>query len=418
MWYPAAPIRTDIEVPPDGNRSMSISMPATNVHLSRIAAAVGSFAVLGALCIASPSYAAVRMSDSVATLAARAIIIDATTGAVLMEKNADQTAPPASLSKLMTIYMIFERLKDGRLSLDDRFLVSRKAWRTGGSKTFVEVGKRIRVVDLLRGIIIQSGNDACIVMAEALAGSEAAFGQMMTERSREIGLTTSVFKNSTGLPSRGHVMTARDLAILSQRIIKEFPELYKLFSQRSFTFSGIKQRNRNPLLYQNVGADGLKTGYTSAAGYGLVASATRKGHRVIVVLLGMKTYRARAREGGRLVDWAFRSFNTYDLFQRGTTIEKADVWLGTQAQVPLVIDRDVSLTMLRRFRKDLKARIVYSGPIPAPVAKGAPVGRLIVSAPGRSDMEVPLLAGDSVARLGPIGRLNAAIRYMLWGESG
>jgi D-alanyl-D-alanine carboxypeptidase (penicillin-binding protein 5/6) len=360
----------------------------------------------------------VSSAPQVATLAKRAIILDADTGYVLMEKNADVLAPPASLSKLMTVYMIFERLKDGRLSLDDKFLVSRKAWRTGGSKTFVEVGKRIALRDLLHGIIIQSGNDACIVVAEGLAGSEANFAKMMTARAREIGLTKSVFKNATGLPKRGHVMTARDLGTLARRLIKDFPEYYKIFSERSFTFNNIKQRNRNPLLYHDIGADGLKTGHTWRAGYGLVGSAMRDGRRVIVVILGLNHYRTRAREGVRLVDWAFRSFGTYDLFKAGTTIEEADVWLGTQSTVPLVIDQDVSLTLQRRFRSKLKARIVYTGPVPAPVAKGTPLGRLVVTVPGLEDMEVPLVAGDDVSRLGPIGRFSAAIRYMLWGESG
>ncbi len=372
-------------------------MPASNILRSRIAL-LESMVIACVLASAAPAGA--ETTESVPTRAARAIIVDSGSGVVLIEKNADEPVPPASLGKLMTVYMVFERLKDGRLSLDDRFLVSRKAWRTGGSKTFVGVGKWVRVEDLLRGTIVQSGNDACIVIAEGIGGSEQRFAEMMTKRAREIGLTKSMFRNATGLPRRGHVMTARDLAIVSRRIIEEFPEFYTLFAERSFTYSKIKQRNRNSLLYQDIGADGLKTGYTSAVGYGLAGSASRDGRRVIVVLLGLKHHRIRAREGARLVGWVFLAFETCELFQRGATLEKADVWLGARATLPLVVDRNVTLTI----RPGSSIR--------------PPLGRLIISVPGRKDMEVQLVAGDSVDRLGPMGRLSGAIRYMLWGESG
>ena len=352
------------------------------------------------------------------TVAKYALVIDANTGTVLLEKQADVPIPPASLSKLMTAYMVLEQIKTGRLSLDDKFLVSRKAWRKGGSKMFVRVNTRVRVEDLLRGIIIQSGNDACIVVAEGLAGSEALFAQEMNKRAKEIGLTNSDFRNSTGWPNAAHLMSVRDIAVLSQRLIEEFPEYYKYFAEKSFTYSKIKQPNRNPLLYRNIGADGLKTGYIAASGYGLAASAIRNGRRVIVVLHGMKSPRVRAAEGLRLIEWAFRAFDNYVLFEKDATVDNAVVWLGAEASVPLTIGRNLEVTLPRGSRRNMKAKVVYTGPVPAPITKGAQIARLVVSAPGLKTVEVPLYAGADVQRLGAFGRVGAAIRHMLWGSSG
>ena len=356
-------------------------------------------------------------AGAIETRAKQAYLIDVQTGSVLLDKNATRPVAPASMSKLMTVYMVFELLKDGRLSMDDKFSVSRKAWRKGGSKMFVKVNSRVRVEDLLRGIIIQSGNDACIVFAEGLAGSEDAFADQMTKRARELGLNDSTFKNATGWPHPEHLMSVRDIAHLSMRIIQDFPEYYAIFSEMNFTYNKIKQGNRNPLLYRDVGADGLKTGHTEASGYGLAASAKRGDRRVVLVLNGLTSVRERSSESLRLIDWAFRAFDNYALFKKGDTVDRADVWLGTEATVPLIVDRDVKVTLQRRFRRKMQAKIIFTGPIPAPIAKGAPVARLVVTAPEFKTLDIPLRAGIEVGRRGMFGRLGAAIRYMIWGSS-
>jgi len=376
-------------------------------------AAVLSAAVL----TVSPPAAAVE------TAAREAFLMDAVTGAVLFEKAPNTAMAPASMSKMMTVYMLFERLHDGALSLDDTFRVSENAWRKGGAKSgsstmFLEPGKRVSVEDLIHGIIVQSGNDACIVVAEALASSEQAFAEQMTERGRELGLTGSTFRNATGWPDPEHRMTPRDLAILANRTISDFPEYYHYYSEREFTYNGIRQTNRNPLLYKEMGADGLKTGHTEESGYGLTASAVRNERRLILVVNGLPTRKARSMEPERLFDWGFREFNNYALFTAGDVVDKADVWLGQATSVPLVIEKDVLLTMARKARRKMKVTLSYDGPIPAPVKQGDVIAKVVIAAPGQDDVEIPLVAGASVARLGLVGRLGAALKSILWGESG
>ena len=365
--------------------------------------------------VAAATCLAATASLGMETTAKQAYIVDLQTGTVLLEKDIATPTPPASLSKLMTLYMVFEQLKQGKLSLDDKFVVSRKAWRMGGSKMFVEVDKRVRVEDLVRGIVVQSGNDACIVVAEALSGSESAFADAMNRRARELGLTDSNFVNSTGWPADNHVMSPRDLAALTKRIIEEFPEYYPYFAEKSFRYNKIKQGNRNPLLYRDTGADGLKTGHTRASGYGLVASAVRDGRRVVLVLTGLRSARTRSFEARRLLDWAYQSFRNYDLFESGAVVENADVWLGEEETVPLVTERDVRISLPRASRRGLKATVVYEGPVPAPIAKGTKIASLVVTAPDFETLEVPLVAGADVDRTGVFGRLGAAISYMVWG---
>ena len=365
--------------------------------------------------VAAATCLAATASPGMETTAKQAYIVDLQTGTVLLEKDIATPTPPASLSKLMTLYMVFEQLKQGKLSLDDKFVVSRKAWRMGGSKMFVEVDKRVRVEDLVRGIVVQSGNDACIVVAEALSGSESAFADAMNRRARELGLTDSNFVNSTGWPADNHVMSPRDLAALTKRIIEEFPEYYPYFAEKSFRYNKIKQGNRNPLLYRDTGADGLKTGHTRASGYGLVASAVRDGRRVVLVLTGLRSARTRSFEARRLLDWAYQSFRNYDLFESGAVVENADVWLGEEETVPLVTERDVRISLPRASRRGLKAKVVYEGPVPAPIAKGTKIASLVVTAPDFKTLEVPLVAGADVDRTGVFGRLGAAISYMVWG---
>jgi D-alanyl-D-alanine carboxypeptidase (penicillin-binding protein 5/6) len=371
----------------------------------------------GALLIAVSVISQPVAAQTVETVGKQAILLDMTTDSVLFQKNANAPMPPASMSKLMTIYMVFERLKQGSLSLDDKFLVSRKAWRKGGSKMFVMVNTRVAVRDLLRGIIVQSGNDACIVVAEGLAGSEEAFAEEMTRRAKEIGLTNSAFKNATGWPAEGHYMSARDIAVLSAKIIREFPEYYGIFSEQRFTYGGIDQANRNPLLFKGFKADGLKTGHTEASGYGLAASGQRNGRRLVLVINGLTSMRERASESARLLDWAFRETASYALFKKGDTVEKADVWLGDKPSVSMIVDRDVQITMPRRYRRDMKVKMIYNNPVPAPIAEGAPLGRVIISIPNRENIELPLTAGSKIEQLGLFGRLSAAIRFLMWGSS-
>ncbi|MEH6404961.1 MAG: D-alanyl-D-alanine carboxypeptidase family protein [Sneathiella sp.] len=356
-------------------------------------------------------------ASALETPAKQAYLMDMETGAVLLEKEADTLMPPASMSKLMTATMLFERLKDGSLKMDDTFPVSEKAWKKGGSKMFVEVNKRVNVYDLLRGIIVQSGNDACIVVAEALSGSEEAFAQSMTEHAREIGLEQSTFRNATGWPDPNHRMTARELAKLAQYIIQNFPEYYGIFSEKSFKFGKIKQGNRNPLLYSNSGADGLKTGHTEESGYGLTGSAKRDDRRLIVVVNGLTSAKERGRESDRLLEWGFREFDNYALFKKGQEVAKARVWLGAKDLVPLSIDDDLTVTMSRKDRRSMQVKLVYNEPIPAPIIKGSPVARLVISAPNMTNIEVPLLAMENVERPGMIKRVMAAIKYVLFGPS-
>ena len=374
----------------------------------------------GFLCLIIAWAASAPPAAAIEVVARQAILMDMVTGAVLFEKNADEPTSPASMSKLMTAYMVFERLLDGRLSLDDTFLVSETAWRKGGAKSgsstmFLDPGKRVRVEDLLRGIIVQSGNDASIVIAEGLSGSEQAFAEEMTRRGRQLGLTNSVFKNATGWPDPGHVMSARDLAILARRTIEDFPEFYHYYSERNFTYNGIRQINRNPLLYKDMGADGLKTGHTTESGYGLTGTVKRGDRRLILVVNGLPTKKARSREPKRLFEWGFREFQNYALLKAGDVVADADVWLGKEATVPLVIDKDLMITLARKARPKMKVKAVFEGPIPAPVAMGTEIARLIVTVPGEETVQVPLVAGAEVERLGLLGRLGAALKYILWG---
>ena len=351
------------------------------------------------------------------TKAREALLVDLTTGTTLLEKDADTPMPPASMSKIMTSYMVFERLKDARLSLDDELLVSEKAWRKGGSKMFVKVGNKVRVEDLLRGVIVQSGNDACIVLAEAISGTEEAFAQEMTRKGREIGLNNSNFANATGWPDPNHWMTARDLATLAERIIEDFPDYYAYYAETEFTWNDIRQSNRNPLLFKSVGADGLKTGHTEEAGYGLTASAVQGDRRLVLVLNGMSSTRERAEESARIMAWGFREFANYRLVEAGAAVDEAPVWLGEESAVPLVVPEGLTVTLSRAARANMKVKVVYDSPIPAPIAAGDVVAKLVVAAPNTEAIEIPLQAGTDVGRLGVFGRLTAALKFLIFGTS-
>jgi serine-type D-Ala-D-Ala carboxypeptidase (penicillin-binding protein 5/6) len=349
------------------------------------------------------------------TQAKHAFVFEVETGTVLLDKAADERMPPASMSKIMTAYVVFDMLKQGRAKLEDELPVSERAWRLQGSKMFVPIGGRISIDDLLKGVIIQSGNDACLVLAEGLAGSEEAFVDLMNQKAKEIGLKDSHFANVDGLPSPDHWMTARDLATLSIRTIKDFPEYYHYYGQMDYEFNNIKQGNRNPLLYKGLGADGLKTGHTEEAGYSLTASVKREDRRIIIVLGGLPTMKARAQESERLIDWAFREFNDYKLFAAGDKVEDAEVWLGSDPKVPLTVGNDLVVTLPRKSRKDMKVMVDYDRPVAAPINKGQAMGKLVVTAPDVPPTEVTLVAGADVARMDTLGRIATLAGYLVWG---
>jgi len=350
------------------------------------------------------------------TQAKHALILEAETGVVLLDKGADERIPPASMSKIMTAYIVFGMLKEGRAKLTDELPVSERAWRLQGSKMFVPIGGRISIDDLLKGVIIQSGNDACLVFAEGLAGSEEAFVELMNQKAKEIGLKDSHFANVSGLPDPDHWMTARDLATLAIQTIEDFPEYYHYYSEMDYEFNNIKQGNRNPLLYKNAGADGLKTGHTEESGYSLTASVARDNRRIVLVLNGLPTMKARAQESERLIEWAFREFNDYRLFAAGDKVDDSEVWLGAEPKVPLSVGKDFVVTLPRKARKDMKVTVEYDRPIPAPIEKGETVGKVVMRAPDRTPVEAPLIAAASIERMNPWGRIATLAGYLVWGQ--
>lgn len=378
--------------------------------------------LVGALATLSLGLGSLESASAIEIAAREYVLVDFQTNTVLQAVAADEAMPPSSMSKLMTAYMVFEAIHSGALSLDDEFQVSENAWRqggaaSGGSTMFLEPNSRVRVEDLLRGIIIQSGNDACIVVAENMAGSEEAFADQMTERARDLGLLNSNFANATGLPDPNHFMTASDLAILARRIISDFPEYYSLYEETEFTYNDIKQFNRNPLLYRPGGADGLKTGHTEIAGYGLTASAVRDGRRLILVANGMESTQARSAETAKLMDWGFRNFTNKDLFRAGELVSDAEVWLGLDAMVPLIIEEDVTVTIPRQAWRTLDVRAKYDGPIAAPITQGDKIAKLVIDGEGMEPLEYDLVAGASVDQLGFVGRIQAAASQILFGFS-
>ncbi len=335
------------------------------------------------------------------TRAGQAYMIDADTGTVLFSKDPDKPIPPASLAKLMTMEVVFHALKNGRLRMDDTFLVSENAWRkggasSGGSTMFAVLKSTIRLEDLIQGVIVQSANDGCIIIAEGMAGSEENFAQLMTERARQIGLSKSVFKNSTGLPAEGQVVTVRELAQLAVHIWREYPEYYRYYSQPNFTWNKITQSNRNPLLTMDIGADGMKTGFTEESGYAIVGSVSREGKRVFAAMSGMATERERAEEARKLLDWGMRAFQRTELFAEGETVGEAQVYGGAKSGVALKAKGPVAIFVPITNRDRLVARIVYEGPVVAPVAEGVRVGSLKVWIGDTLSQETPLYTAEEV----------------------
>ncbi len=349
------------------------------------------------------------------TPAEYALIMDYRTGEILYEKNARTPTSPASMSKLLTVAIVFERLKNGSLKLTDEFDVSEKAWREReGSSMWVRVGDSIPVLDLLRGIIVQSGNDACIVVAENISGSEEAFVQLMNQKAHEWGLNDSTFGNPHGKPDPNHKMSMRDLGVLTRKIISEYGEYYALFAEREFTWEKIQQANRNPILDMVEGADGLKTGHTEESGYGLVGSAAQNGERRIVVVNGLSSERERATESARLLRLAFNDFATKTFFEPGDIVGDAEVFKGKQPTVPLIAREPVKLILHRSLMDEAKATIVYEGPVAAPIKENQQIGYLRVEASdGGPAREYALYAGREVRETGVWGKIGLAARKLL-----
>ena len=349
------------------------------------------------------------------TTAKNALLMDAETGYVMLNKNADVPMPPASMSKLMTAYMIFDALKSGELSMDTEFTVSENAWRKGGAKSgsstmFLKPNQKVKIKDLIRGIIVQSGNDACIVAAENMAGSEEIFADIMTRKAKDLGLSNASFKNATGLPQKGHEMSAADLAKLAQAIIRDFPEYYSIYSEKEFKYNGIKQGNRNPLLYSIEGADGLKTGHTEASGYGLTGSVkTADGRRLIMVINGLKSMKDRSTESKRLVGWGMAAFENVTMYRSGQVVDTVPVWLGTVSEVPATVEVPLTVTVMKGPEPDVKAEIHYMQPVSAPVQKGQKLGQVIVRGPDNQVKTADLIAAESVEKVGYWGKLKAVI---------
>lgn len=351
----------------------------------------------------------------IGTLAKQAFMVDPQTSTVLLFKDADKPMHPSSMAKMMTIYIAFEEINAGRLKLDTRFRVSERARNMGGSRMFVELGSEVTVEDLIKGMIVLSGNDACVVMAEGMSGNEDSFAERMTAKARELGMTGTVFKNSSGWPADGQWTTARDLAVLSWRTIEDFPKLYRYYAETNWSYNNIKQDNRNRLLRTVPGTDGLKTGHTEEGGYGQATSSIRDGRRLILVVNGLTSMAERAQETARLVEWGFRESTNTTVFRAGDTVVEAPVWLGSLDKVPLVVAKPVQITA--PTGQTVTPRVVarYDGPIAAPITKGAKLGTAVVTLPDNRTVEYPLEAGADVPRMGVLGRVTAMIQHYLFG---
>jgi D-alanyl-D-alanine carboxypeptidase (penicillin-binding protein 5/6) len=349
------------------------------------------------------------------TRATAAWVFDETTQTVLLAKNADQPLPPASMSKLMTLNMLFEALQDGRVTMDTTFAVSTKARSMGGSTMFLNEQDRPTVRDLIHGIIVNSGNDACVVVAEGLAGTEEAFAAQMTERAKTLGMTQSTLANASGWPDPNHRMSMHDLGVIARRLIEEFPEEYTIFKETEFNYANRAEANRfnrNPLLKLNIGADGLKTGHTTEAGYGLVGSAVQGNRRVIFVITGLESDTARAEEAERIVNWAFRQFVLKTVAKAGLRVAEAPVWMGRDSTVGLVPAKDVVLLVPASVQDGISAEVSFTGPLAAPLIAGQPVAELIVHVPDLPDARIPLVTEAAVDRAGFAGRLTTAAQVL------
>ncbi|MGB0163262.1 MAG: D-alanyl-D-alanine carboxypeptidase family protein [Candidatus Puniceispirillaceae bacterium] len=380
--------------------------------------------VTGVIMMAVVTAPIAKASSDVPTVAEYVFVTDFSSGRVLMEKQHDLPMKPASMAKIMTTYIVFDRIAEGSLALSDQFVVSEKAWKMGGSRSFLQAGRSYSLDELLHGVIIQSGNDAAVVIAEGISGSEENFVAEMNMTAKKLGMTKTRFTNATGWPHPDLTTTAEDLGILATAMIRNFPaetypDLYPIYGKKTYTLNKIKQGNRNPLLYgksaANNGVDGLKTGYTSESGYGLVASAERDGQRVIMVLNGMKSKKERSSESRRLMDFIFREYRNYNFFTAGEVIDQAEVWLGEARHVSLVLEDGFSKVLSRSERAKTELSVNWSGPVPAPITKGQKIGELVIKTEGKTTDTVPLLAAEDVRQLGMLDRIGEALKYLIFG---
>ena len=362
----------------------------------------------------------IQFSYSNIDIKARTVILqDFLSGEILYEKEPDRSIYPASMTKIMTSIVAFDLIESGDLKLDEKFIISEKAWRLsepGSSSMFVMVGDEVSVENLLKGIIIASGNDACVTLAEGIAGSEEEFAVMMTSKAKEIGMNNTNFTNSSGWPNDNHYTTAKDLAKVAEFTLNEHPELYKMYAITEFTYSGIKQDNRNPLLYSFEGADGFKTGHTQAAGYGLVGSAERGGRRLLLVLNGLESSRSRAQESLRLMDWGFNNFQLVDFYKQGEFVIEASTWLGKQEKVKLSSQQDISVSIPKTHISDMKVEVLVEEPIPTPITINDQIGLVQISYADKK-LQYPLLASENIEQKGFFSRITSALYYLVLGSN-
>ena len=357
-----------------------------------------------------------RQSFAIESIAKTALVIDLSTNEILLEKNSTEKTYPSSMTKMMTALVAFEKIKDGSLSLDQEFLISKKAWKMGGSKMFIEVDKRVSVYDLLLGVVVQSGNDASIAIAEGISGSEEIFAIEMNNLGKKIGLTGSNFTNSSGWPDENHYTTAEDLAKVAQYTIENHYELYQMYKISDFTYNGIKQDNRNPLLYTFEGSDGFKTGYTKDAGYGLVGSAERGDRRLILVLNGLESSKSRAQESLRLMDWGFNNFQLVDFYKKNEVIQEVDTWLGKEDKVDLVALEDISVSIPKAQLSSAKVTVLVEEPIATPIKIGDQIAKLQISFADKQ-VDFPLYSGEDIDQKNFFSRIFSAIYYIILGSN-
>lgn len=347
------------------------------------------------------------------TAAKQAIVMDFKTGQILYDKNAHEKMPTSSMSKTMTLYEVFDALKKKQINLTDTFTVSEKAWKKGGSKMFVEVGKQVKVEDLIRGVAIQSGNDATIVLAEGLEGSEEGFAITITDKAHEIGMTDSNFANASGWPDPNHYSTAHNLAILGRSLIRDFPEYYHYFSEKEFTYNNIKQRNRNPLIYRDIGADGVKTGHTEIGGYGLIGSGINNGRRVVIVINGLESEKARAQESAKLLEWGLRSFRYEDVITKDQKLATVPVVFGSETEINITAPEAINLAVPKRPDAPPKITATFQQPLIAPIKQGDEIGTLTIEIEGQAPYKTPIKAPQDVAEKGWLGKTLEKIPYIL-----
>ena len=355
--------------------------------------------------------------QAIETPAKQGILYDYETKTVLFEKNSDELMSPSSMSKIMTIYYLFKKIKDGEISIDDEFEVSKKAWKKGGSKMFVNLKSMVRVEDLIRGIIVQSGNDACIVVAEGISGSESIFADELNELANEIGLEGSNFTNSTGWPDKKHLMTVNDLLKLTVRTIEDFPDLYRYYSEKEFTYNNIKQLNRNPLLFRPIGSDGLKTGHTSLGGYGLVATVKNKDRRLILVLNGLKSSAQRSKESERLMKIGFNQFKSIKIAPKTKELGQIPIWSGKKKEVSFYTKDDISITVPNRDRKKINFKVRYQSPLIAPVAEDQHIADFLIKKNDQTIKSYKLYATNNVSESNFFSKMILNFKFLLFGES-